>query len=144
MGGATALRVGCSNPKVGCILTHDPWLFPLHKEIYTYKLKNLDQKCIYLLYTSSFHDFTPKSEMDHFHCFQFLKNRVIKCKVLEDVEFPDPGATHSHQTDKIILNNYEIEFPNMPRDKMILQMHSWLWLKFLWGNGYHSETYDIE
>ena len=60
MGGATAIRVGCSNPKVKCILTKDPWLFPLHKDIYTYKLKGLTQdKSMMFINTESFHDFTP-------------------------------------------------------------------------------------
>ena len=33
MGGATALRVGESDERVRCVVTHDPWLTPLHKEI---------------------------------------------------------------------------------------------------------------
>ena len=34
MGGATALRVGHSDRRVKCILTHDPWLLPVNKEIF--------------------------------------------------------------------------------------------------------------
>ena len=34
MGGATALRVGHSDDRVKCTLTHDPWLTPIHKEIF--------------------------------------------------------------------------------------------------------------
>ena len=33
MGGVTALRIGQSDPRVNCILTLDPWLLPIHKEV---------------------------------------------------------------------------------------------------------------
>jgi hypothetical protein len=33
MGGSTVLRVAESDKRVKCVLTQDPWLFPLNSEI---------------------------------------------------------------------------------------------------------------
>jgi predicted dienelactone hydrolase len=34
MGGATALRIANSEPRAKCVLTHDPWLLPINREIH--------------------------------------------------------------------------------------------------------------
>ena len=43
MGGATAIRVGAADPRVKCVLTFDPWLLSLSKELLSKKLKGLNK-----------------------------------------------------------------------------------------------------
>lgn len=56
MGGAASIRVGHSDPRVKCILTHDPWLMPVHKEIYAKKIGSMGKdKSYFVLNTETFH-----------------------------------------------------------------------------------------
>ena len=55
MGGATVLRVGDSDRRVKCILTHDPWITPIHKEIHSGTLNNFtSDQSLFLLNTYLF------------------------------------------------------------------------------------------
>ena len=97
MGGATALKVGSSDPRIKIVLTFDPWLGPLNKDISNDKvtLGLANKKAVYLLNTSSFldknwggcnYDFEP---MDvHNHLKMRLGSRV------EDVFLK--GVEHMH------------------------------------------------
>ena len=80
MGGATAIKVGSNNSSINCVLTHDPWLLPIHKEIYNNILRGYtSDKCVFLLNTESFHQFTKV--IDHAHCHMYLKDYTLKkCK----------------------------------------------------------------
>ena len=145
MGGATALRVGSNNTKINCVLTNDAWLLPIHKELYknTHRGYN-DKKSVFLLNTETFHDFTKV--IDHAHCHSYLRDYTLKtCKNIEEVKIKN--AEHTHQTDKAILNSYEIEFKSWtekPKDRhMAPQFHAWLWLRFLDRAGYNNGTFDI-
>ena len=33
LGGATALRVGNTDPRIKAVLTHDPWLYPITPDL---------------------------------------------------------------------------------------------------------------
>jgi len=59
MGGTTALRVGNSDDRVSCVLTHDPWLFPLYKEILNGSFCSFTDKNMFILNTSSFFGMMP-------------------------------------------------------------------------------------
>lgn len=54
MGGATALRVANSDPRVKCILTHDPWLAPMTEEIRSGSFCNFSQEAILLFNNHNF------------------------------------------------------------------------------------------
>lgn len=50
-GGATALKVAQSDKRVKCVLTHDPWMFPIKDQKFDYP-KELK---VFLLNTFNFH-----------------------------------------------------------------------------------------
>jgi len=65
MGGATALRVGESDPRVKCVLTHDPWVAPMNKEITSGTFNGYDKnQSVFLLNTESFL-LGPGCNVDH-------------------------------------------------------------------------------
>jgi len=71
MGGATAIRVGEADPRVKCVLTFDPWLLGLSKEIISKKLKGLNKdQAFLLLYSDTFH--TWGVTLDHRGCYEQL------------------------------------------------------------------------
>lgn len=86
MGGGTAVYIGARNPKTNCILTHDPWLYPIHKQIYAKHVTFSKQKSALLLCTEQFHKFTPESLMDHTHCMSFLRNYGSQCIYQDDID----------------------------------------------------------
>ena len=75
MGGSTVLRVAESDKRVKCVLTQDPWLFPLNQEITEGKF-NKFQKGIfaYLLNSQSFFKYSKLSGFDPQKCFEKLRD----------------------------------------------------------------------
>ena len=56
MGGGTAIRVAHSDNRVKCLLTLDPFLFPLKEELMNKKFQNFKNNFpVFLLNTYSFH-----------------------------------------------------------------------------------------
>lgn len=146
MGGATALRVGSNNTKINCVLTNDAWLLPINKELYNNTTRGYnDKKSVFLLNTETFHDFTKV--IDHAHCHSYLRDYTLKrCKSVEEVKIIN--AQHTHQTDKAILNSYEIEWQQWnqkPLDRhMVPQLHAWLWLRFMDRVGYNNGSFNVK
>ena len=69
MGGATAIRVGEADPRVKCVLTFDPWLLALSKEILGKRLKGLNKDQAFLLLNSdTFHSWGVT--LDHRGCYE--------------------------------------------------------------------------
>ena len=141
MGGATALRVGHSDDRVKCTLTHDPWLTPIHKEIFESKFNKF--KCpLFLLNTYKFHAGIIKYDAPR--CFAKLRDENSK---VEDVVIKRAG--HIHQNDSIVINAFELDKEDkFPRTNchLILQLHTWLWLSFLFRAGVYNcqEQVQIE
>jgi platelet-activating factor acetylhydrolase len=67
-GGATALKVATQDFRTRCVLTLDPWMFPMHKQINDGNFKIPNHVPIFLLNTHTFHKIN-KPLFDHFGTF---------------------------------------------------------------------------
>jgi len=104
MGGATALRVGHSDPRVSCVLTHDPWLFPVHKEIEEGSLNGFKDKFMFVLNSYSFLGFMKGFDGPKIH--NTLISSLESSKI-EDIVINH--CHHFHQNDTVGLNPFETE-----------------------------------
>ena len=152
-GAATALRVAKNDKRAKCVLTMDPWLMPIHKEINEGRFADFPhQQPAFLLNTFKFHEIQKEHfKFDSQQVFENLKRKCIKTDIVDDIIIDK--AYHHHQNDCIILIGLELELPGFKRSKFkevprsnsktnsIVQLHSWLWLSFLHRTGFHNGTF---
>lgn len=85
-GGAATLKVGQSDARVKCLLTMDPWMFPIHKQNFKYP-KSMK---VFLLNTFNFHDrmknFPQKPSFDRMLHFLKTQNNDMDYVVLNNAE----------------------------------------------------------
>jgi dienelactone hydrolase len=78
-GGGTAVRAAQQDTRIKCLISLDPYLFPIYKDILNGKL--LDYQCdlpIFILYNDSFHkDMVTAKESDHEDCYKKLKKAML-------------------------------------------------------------------
>jgi hypothetical protein len=102
-GGATALRVGHSDPRAKAVLTMDPWWFPNKVEVKEGYFKDIS-KPVFFVNTERFVTMTNEEVKGVFNKFK------EGCSNFEDVIMLD--CEHNHQNDIMCLHpfDYELEW----------------------------------
>jgi dienelactone hydrolase len=139
-GGATALRVGRSDPRAKAVLTMDPWFMPLKKEVVNGEFKGLKQP-MFFVNTERFRNIAEK---EHQNYYKILKEG---CENFECITMLD--CEHHHQNDTMCLHPFELELPwffksgKLPKsyNHLLVQTHAWLHLSFLHRIGF-NKTFD--
>ena len=150
-GGGTALKVGDSDPRVKAVLTMDPWMLPLKKLVEAKLLKNLTEKPLFVLNSSSFNP--GITHYDHKALQDTLFTENEKTDNLENILLIN-NSTHQHQTDLIAIMPFELELlgqmnpkdgPRIPRTYLpqLHQLMVWLQLDFLHKSGTGNKQCNI-
>lgn len=118
MGGSTALRVGRSDKRVACILTFDPWLGALYKELETKKFQPFrEDQAILILNTLSFLEPSVySSDFNALRCHKYLMEEFTPCHLKEEIIITN--AHHAHQNDSIVIKMLELELPRLLKGQM--------------------------
>ena len=152
-GGSTAMAVAEADSRVKCLLTHDPWLYPLQFDIWGkfggFKGRKVDTQNVY---TGSFYEFSDKGMPPHYAGFSsrdqldYLTRVHMAGSLVENIKLE--GIHHSHQHDRCITNLLDVEMSGSYGSKFnwfkwpkgdkyeTYQAQYWMWLEFLTRNGY--------
>lgn len=146
-GGSTALKVGAVDKRAKCILTLDPFMLPLKKEITEGKLAFQKDQSLFILNSGSYNDYVKA--MLGYENSEYLKKiwDQVVCEKSEDVIMAN--SHHFHQFDRVVLDPFSYQYADLLKGVMpetnshlIYQCQIWLWLSFLHRAGIDNDTFN--
>lgn len=113
-GGGTAIAVAEADSRVKCVLTHDPWMWPLEFDLWG-KFDGFKNRKVVAqnIYGASFHPCINKLLPPAYSGFtedkkiEYLTKTHMKGNLVKNIKLE--GVHHHHQTDRVVSSLLDLE-----------------------------------